>query len=219
MTWIFSGPSGWGFLLSQHCTPNQWWFGPSSLEFDLDEEYPNTSWLTIFLLPMNNQSHMIAPKHLCVTPIIRVNFFGHLESDMVGVYKRTYTNHLADSLVEFWWYDYTLYQSMTMTSDHDKITKQTMTSNRNTVNLHVIRCQFWKAISCTSQISYKINSWSNGLSIPTPYITRHNRDRSFSFPGTSRVPGFSQLLKHQWTKHTVDGRNPANHRLGMYKTL
>ena len=158
---------------------------------------------------------MIAPKHLCVTPIIRVNFFGHLESDMVGVYTRTYTNHLADSLVEFWWYDYTLYQSMTMISDHHKITKQTMTSNRNTVDLHLIRCQFWNAISCTSQISYKIKSCSNGLSIPTHYIT-HNRDVHL-FPGASRVPGFSQLLKHQWTKHTVDGRNPANHRLGMYK--
>lgn len=44
-----------------------------------------------------------------------------------------------------------LYQSMTTISDHHKITKQTMTSNRNTVDLHVIRCQFWKAISCTSQ--------------------------------------------------------------------
>lgn len=108
LTWIFSGVGGWGFLLSQHCTPNQWWFGPSSLEFDLDKEYPNTSWLSIFLLPTNNQSHMIAPKHLCVTPIIRVNFFWHLESHIVGVYTRTYTNHLADSLVEFWWYDYTL---------------------------------------------------------------------------------------------------------------
>ena len=103
-----------------------------------------------------------------------------------------------------------LYQSMTVISDHHKITGQTLTSWQSCWFV-CYRCQFWKAIIVHPKF-LQHQKLFNGLSVPTQYITRHNGLKFICFPYLqgSRIfsaPETSMELQLQWEKRifkTVD---------------